>query len=421
LKAAVTEEQPGAPDPSSLAWVEQVLQSALAALGKGDAAQAFHYLQALMARGHRGHQLQLLLATVAAQLGQYRKAMGYLAQAESEHQAEAACAPMPACRLLVIAPWGCGFWGEVDHVVVQLVFAEVMNREPIVNWTAPFSFPDPDAANAWPRYFQPVSTVRLEDVPKIAVSFFPPKWNAGNVTQAYNSRYSGVYGVFSTLRSLTSGAEAVVADSYSRLLDVLPWIPAGHRLDGMSATAVYREMFRKYIRPSDRLAAEVESIRARHLSVGPAIAVHYRTPNTDKLKESIEGRPIEFDAYFAEVDAQLARRPEARVFLLTDFAPAVDAFARRFGRRLVCQSAIRLERASDDWPKLDPARHGARLGWEVAVDVFTAATCDAFIGDGASGVSCAVMHLRDWPAGSAVLLRKPVFLAQGRLEWPLLT
>jgi hypothetical protein len=33
-----------------------------------------------------------------------------------------------------------------------------------------------------------------------------------------------------------------------------------------------------------------------------------------------------------------------------------------------------------------------------------------FIGDGASAVSCAIMHVKDWPEGAITMLRDNVFL-----------
>jgi len=33
-----------------------------------------------------------------------------------------------------------------------------------------------------------------------------------------------------------------------------------------------------------------------------------------------------------------------------------------------------------------------------------------FLGDGASGVSCAITHMKDWPEDGIAMLRKNVFL-----------
>jgi hypothetical protein len=107
------------------------------------------------------------------------------------------------------------------------------------------------------------------------------------------------------------------------------------------------------------------------------------------------------------------------VFLLTDFQPAVAEFADRYGDRLVHREAIRLEHIGQTELAIDRQRDGAVLGIEVALDAWTAVRCDQFLGDGASGVSSAIFHLKRWPADGAQLLREPVFLKPGRIEWPL--
>jgi hypothetical protein len=49
---------------------------------------------------------------------------------------------------------------------------------------------------------------------------------------------------------------------------------------------------------------------------------------------------------------------------------------------------------------------GRRLAIEVIFDAYLAARCDAFVGDGASGVSNAVCRLKAWPEGTVTLFRR---------------
>ena len=42
---------------------------------------------------------------------------------------------------------------------------------------------------------------------------------------------------------------------------------------------------------------------------------------------------------------------------------------------------------------------GRKLGEEVVMEAFLAARCDAFLGNGASNVSTAIRHLKDWAPG----------------------
>lgn len=52
---------------------------------------------------------------------------------------------------------------------------------------------------------------------------------------------------------------------------------------------------------------------------------------------------------------------------------------------------------------------GYRLGVEVLIDAYLAARCQWFVGDGASGVSCAIAHLKEWPSDALHLVRQNVF------------
>jgi hypothetical protein len=62
-------------------------------------------------------------------------------------------------------------------------------------------------------------------------------------------------------------------------------------------------------------------------------------------------------------------------------------------------------RVEDQSLEIHQQHDGVTLGREVVIDTFLAARCDAFIGDGASGVSQAVTRLKHWPEGTATLFR----------------
>jgi hypothetical protein len=58
----------------------------------------------------------------------------------------------------------------------------------------------------------------------------------------------------------------------------------------------------------------------------------------------------------------------------------------------------------------DHSLNGETLAREVLEDAFLALRCDAFLGDGASGVSNMIAALSNWPAGQVTLLRKNVYV-----------
>ena len=397
-------------------WQMAVWNSALAAWSAGDGARAFHFCQALLAAGHFNRELFHLLTLIALQFGQYDQAAQYLTNARS-FQLKAP--PSKGHQYLVIKPWGCGFWGEVDHVMGQLAIAEITGRTPIVDWVEPFQFAVPGIENAWSHYFEPVSKAAMNDVERPDVSFYPPKWELKNIRQGFVNRYEGDFSLFSTLNALSANEDVVVADMYTRMLDILAWVPAGSTLSGLSASDAYRFLFEKYVRPSSPISKEVDRFVAERLRGWKTLAVHLRTPSSDKTRDAAEKRAINGSEYVDHIDRFLSHTDGGRVFLLTDFQPAVVQFATRYGSRLIHREATRLEHIGQTDLSIDRRRDGAALGVEVALDVWTAVKCDQFLGDGASGVSSAIYHLKRWPADGARLLREPVFLKPGRIEWPL--
>jgi hypothetical protein len=189
-------------------------------------------------------------------------------------------------------------------------------------------------------------------------------------------------------------------------------------LAGLQPLDLYRRMYQRYVRPSAAVKAAVDQFRADKLGAQPALAVHFRTQSGGKIAgETVEKRALTTEEYFDAVDRVLAGNSAMKLYLMTDYEPATALFRGRYGERVVWREGnIRLP--STEVPDLqqDDSHDGTRLGQEVTTDVFVAAGCQAFIGDGASHVSSAVYFLNDWTSERASLLRQPVLLTPGRQE-----
>jgi hypothetical protein len=390
---------------------DQIWAGALQAWGAGNFALAFHFCQGLLARGRKTHEVYALLGAVALGLGRYDKAMDYTALAEAARPKD-----RPARRrYIVIQPWGCGFWGEIDHVLGQLAVAEITGRTPVVHWGGQGVYPAPGHDNAWEAYFEPVSDVHLDDIRRVPHSYYPGWWEANNVATTSVEVQRGS-GRMSSLYALSAGEDVVVADCHNRMLDILAWAPAGHWLATGSARQAYEALFAKYIRLRPHLRSRVDEAVAR-LGPGPIIAVHYRAQSKGKIFESGQADGLEPSDYYSAIDLFLRNNPSGTIFLLTDLKGGVDAFAARYGARLRILPAHRLDDASEAdlrWKAGTDLRMAAE---EVIIDAYVAARCDAFVGDGASGVSCAIGYLKQWAPETFVLLRDNVFLQPGRIHY----
>jgi len=386
--------------------------AAVEAWSSGDLPLAFHLCQASMARGNDRAELHGLMASIAIALGQFARAADYLEAAARRTPVTTDAGP----RYLVIQPWGCGFWGEVDHVLCQLAVAEITGRIPIVHWGAQGTYAARGRENSWEAYFQPVAGVRLPDLAGEERRVFPSYSQSSGLARTsleqgrpHDQRTSSLY-------ALSAPEEIVVADRYDRLLDILPWAPAGHWLTQLPPDEVYRRLYAKYMRLTPQLAEEVERMAEAVLPTGPVLAVHYRAQTASKDNESIEHRSLTWEQYFPTVDRFLSDVPGGKIFLLTDLRPCLEAFRARYGDRLSMLEAQRLDRADQIEVRLMADVDLEAAAKQVVLDVYLAARCDAFLGDGASGVSCAVGHLKHWPSGTYQLLRANVVLTPGRVQ-----
>lgn len=335
---------------------------------------------------------------------------------DRHHPGDAAALAEGSPRYLVIRGYGVGFWGEVTHVANHLALARILGRTPIVHWGPEFRYRDhAGETNAWTLYFEATAVADVFDLARSSRPIFPGSWLPSTLagsshrpmrTAVAPGNSQGISG----LAALNRPEAIVVADGYVEMSDVLSWAAPSHPLRGADAISVFREIFTEQIRLQPALA-EMARTSASELFTGQSvIAIHFRAQHAYKERESIEGRSLTFDEYFSVVDAWLSLEPAGRLFLISDLDGAVEAFRHRYGARLIAQDRLRLTHAGGFDIGLDLAADGTRLAREVLLDAYLAASCDYFVGDGASGVSCAVTFLKAWPADRLVLLRENVIL-----------
>lgn len=333
-----------------------------------------------------------------------------------------------ASSYLVIRGYGCGFWGEVLNTAINLALADIMGRTPIVHWGGEVRYRHPQHDNAWTLYFEPVSDVGIDDLARLEASTFPAHWKPQALTTTEHIRdfaqqighVSGITGLVSVNRPEV----IAVSDGYVDMNDALPWMSPGHRWAQSNALQVFREMFARLVRPQRSIAEDLDRKAAQLFGRRPHVAIHVRAQSQGKNEESLESGGVGLRDYFARLDPILAGDSVSGIFLLTDLDHAVDAFRQRYGDRVVSLDTMRLVQPEGHVPHVsdlgfDKSLDGYRLGLEVLTDAYIAARCDRFVGDGASGVSAAIVALKDWPEDRVTLLRRNVFTERGgRLSGP---
>ncbi len=310
--------------------------------------------------------------------------------------------PVPAdqARFLVIKAWGEGFWSDVDHVLGQLLVAEITGRVPVVHWAANSRFGAGDGRDAFTLYFEPVSSARLADLEdRPDGAFWPPKWRASNLDSENVDKTSGEWSRLSALFTLARHEEIVVSDYYTGVATIAPWIPTGHPLTGRPLPALYRYLCGKYLKPRPEIVRVVDRLAAALFQDRAVLAVHAR--GTDKFVESADLAATN-DILVNEANRWAAEVGATRVFVMSDSSALLGRFRDALGERLLTLPAQRSD--TQVAPHFLP-HDRLRLGREIMVDTYLALRAGWFLGNGESNVSAMIEHLRDWPAGRLRLLR----------------
>jgi len=229
----------------------------------------------------------------------------------------------------------------------------------------------------------------------------------------------------------------VVGDVYFSISEIIPFIRKENSAYGMTATDIYRYLYKKYIRLKRDILMEVQGFYQSWLRDGhPVLAVHvrreeddminderkdkvdehywyrnsrkYRTKNSKKRKRKYrflgKGRILKANTqYHAEIRKLMNKYAIKKIFLLTDSEEVVEEYRKMYGDPVVFTDCKRL---SDNDPAyyMENPMVKRRRGIEVIKDAYLAAQCDFFIGNDFSSLSRAISRIKDWPEGNVKLL-----------------
>jgi len=334
----------------------------------------------------------------AAEIAAWRDRAREMAQAARAHAASSGPKALPRPRYLLIKAWGYGFWSDMDHVLGQLLLAELAGRTPVVHWGANTLFGAAGVANAFELYFRPVSGATQEGLAAWGQSFFPAKWSAANLHGENVNKFQGPGSRTSALHLLARDEDVVVSDFHGKVCDLMGWIEPDSPWHGLDYQAVYRRLFAKHVQLQPALQARVDAFARERMAGRRWVAVHVR--GSDKITE-LRDLELVNQQYRHRIEKMLQADPGMGIFLLTDSERFAREYREAYGERVLAADVAR----SGDATGVHYAGHeGRKLGEEVVMDAFLAARCDAFLGNGASNVSTAIRHLKDWAPGSFELI-----------------
>lgn len=324
---------------------------------------------------------------------------------------------MPNERFLLIKAWGCGFWSDVDHVMGQLLAAEITNRIPIIYWGPNSLYAESFKSNAFDLYFEPVSEYTIYDIMKPEYTYFPHIWRYDNLMVEDLDKIAWMNRNLGEL--LGSDANVVVSDIHYFLRPLIGFIPKDHWAYGLTAHSIYRVLFDKYLKLKPDIEQEIQEFYDEKLkNQGALLSVHIR--GGDKVRE-VENLSHLNKQYHKKIREFIDRYKIKRLLLLTDCEEILQEFQKTYGSMVVFTDCRRgFLGATSDAPHLQNYSHKRRKGIEIIKDTYLAATCDFFIGNGYSNVSYTVKRLKDWPEQNIILfyreLKGEIKLAKKRTK-----
>ncbi len=300
----------------------------------------------------------------------------------------------PDKRFLLIRAWGQGFWSDVSHVLGACLLAEHTNRTPVVVWGRESRYRPDNVANAWPLFFEPVSNGAIEHLQTLK-TFWPPKWNAGNIAGGSQNLWEGPHSRVSIFDLMNRPEEVVVADFHAAPSTIKCYLRDDHPLRAGTVKDTQRALLKKYVKPTNEIRDKVQAWIAEHGE--PAAAIHLRS--TDKFVE---------DRFLADLHSKadvwvsdcVKKSPGRKIFVLTDSKAVADAWKAKFGNAVLLCDVIRS--GEQNVAAHFQNHNGQQLGQEILIESLIALRAEFFMGSINSNVTNMIFMMKEWPPGTTV-------------------
>jgi len=294
-------------------------------------------------------------------------------------------------KYLLIKAWGFGFFSDVNHILGQLLIAELTGRIPIVYWGKNSLFGDGSDSNAFDYYFENFSELNIDEILANNFSYWPPKWNNDNLKFKEVNKWKGPYSRIAGQYLLNRPEDVVISDFYTGIVDLKPWIPSHHPLFKLSIHEIYYDLVNRYLRPKNLIKERVNDFLEKNLINSPFIAIHAR--GSDKINE-LKNLETMNKQYEHIINNKISINPGLKIFLMTDDTRILDKYYQLYGDKVVVTQS---QRSNDNTGvHYKYSLNSLELGYEVMTDVHIAANAKFFIGNGLSNASQIVRYFKKW-------------------------
>lgn len=318
---------------------------------------------------------------------------------------------MSTNRFLLIKAIGKSIWADVDHVICQLLAAELTGRAPVVYWGMESMYTTALENNSFEAFFEPVSDCTVDDVVRTEYSYYPPTWKYGNVLAEDVDKLRMEHRDLKDM--MNSDANVVVSDIYYPLRAIMPWIKSDHWAYGKTPCQIYRQLFMKYLKLKPEIKKEIQKFintNPDFRDERPIIGVHVRA---DAIVNEVAQLYDLNEFYKPRIWDFIVRYNARHIFLITDSDKIFRQYKRMYGKNDLLIYPDSKKRTFE--PRIATClldhpnkRHkGVEMKKdtiEIIKDTYLASQCDFFIGNGYSNLSNTVMRLKDWPETNIRLL-----------------
>lgn len=339
-------------------------------------------------------------------------------------------------RFLLIKAWSYILWSDVDHVLGQLLIAELTNRIPVVYWSTHCLHNGFVLTNGFELYFEPVSNYTIFHIARPEYTYYPPIWDCDNLLIDDHDKETWAYRSIGDI--LCSNANVVVSDVHFNVYDLIPFIKKNHATYGMTVSQIYRYLFNKYIKIKPDIEREIQGFYNSWLKdEKPVLAVHVvkkeeeqvvDITNSTKLNSQYYAKGYKKDfknesknhekaykvrekgkvsepnkLYHTEIRKIIDKYNIGKIFLLTDCEEILEEYKQLYGSRVIFTDCKRIPKDGSVSLMENPMIK-RRRGIEIIKDTYLASKCDFFVGNDFSNLSHAVTRIREWPNNNVKFL-----------------
>jgi len=267
--------------------------------------------------------------------------------------------------------------------------AELTDRKPMVFWGKNSLYNDNSEKDCFTNYFDPISDINFNDIEPFQGDCFPEFWQNKSLadyirrTRWRNKINQQLYNI-TGLYYLNRPERLVVGGEFTSVKMLLPWVPQGNRLYGMSVPDIYRDLMAKYIRPQTYLQDRASRVVHEKFSGKPFIAIHLR--GTDKQQEKQSNDIATINQQLIDQVDQLDK--SLPIFVMTDDVRQINGMQDRFADRVYSVDVTRSD--GDEFGVHHTASDKQKIAEEVIVDMLIASQSHYFFGCGFSYLACCV-------------------------------